>query len=426
MRKSITSLILLLGILTAGMSSAIAASYEELDKYQYLWTKAQIEKRLDFLIKHDEIWDYLTIHRDRIEIYASPDKKNLEYTYYFSSSEKKRITSRPSWSELRVAIDPGHVGGSFGRPEGRYIEMENDPSITFQEGDLNLYTAWALEDFLKEKGAATLLLRSKIGVSSFNMNYEEFLEDTDKKMDAVYFISKTPEEKSWWFNDDNMNKYAPLLFKQYDYGLRKRAARDFNPHITINIHYNACHPYKKKIIENEVEVARDMIGEHNYHMVFVPGSYMKKELDHIEKRQHFFRWLVSGQFEESVQLGHYFMQELEAITGVAPILSQNEIDYFNDSRSAKQIENDTQLNYIRRVAIPLKTDPVLGFYGVCARNLHTSAFTGAVISGEVFCQETDYLELAKKDVTVRGEQTSYRIIQVAQSYFNAIERWLRD
>ena len=403
--------------------SSWATDYDHLDQYQYLWTKKQIETKLLFMVKHPEILDYLQIHQDRMEIYSSEEKNNLEYIYYFAPSKKEREIFTLSWEELRVAIDPGHVGGSVGRIEGRYIEMEHDPSITFQEGDLNLYTAWVLEDMLKKKGVTTLMHRDRIGISSFDMSYEEFTQDENEKMRAVNTISRTTEQKEWWVA--NMNKHLYLLFKKYDFAMRKKKNQAFKPHITISIHYNAYYPHKKTINENGQTVRRDIIGKGNYHMAFIPGSYMRGELSNIKNRQHFLRWLVSGEFENSKLLGHYFMEELARITKIAPIKSYDDLDYFNDYRTDKQKENNTQLNYLKRAAIPLPTHRTSGeFYGVSARNLYTSSFLGAVVLGESFCQESTYADLIKKDITVRGEATSSLVLQVAESYFNAIKHWI--
>ena len=422
--KTIVILFLFLGTVIANIPTALG--YGAVDQYQKFWTREQIEKKLDDLVKHPEILNYFKIYQDRLEVYSSPDQEHLEYTYYFALSEKEKNRTRLSWDQLRVAINPSHIGGTFGILEGHYIKMAHDPSMTFQEADLNLYTAWALEDLLKAQGVTTLLLKGHIGLSSFNMSYEDFSSDFNKKVEAVKAISKTPDDESWWMSDDHINKYDRNLFKLYDYVFRKEMNQQFQPDITISIGHNVCYPHKVNSRVNGETFMGDRRSAFNYHMVFVPGAYMKTELNHIERRQHFLRWLVSGEFEDSVRLGHYFMEELEAMTGIAPVQSPDALDYLNDYRTPSEVKDNKQLNYLKRAAIPLETDPVKGFYGVSARNLYMSTFIGAVIIGESFCQESSFLELSRKDATVRGEATSSLILDEAQSYFNAIERFLQD
>jgi len=54
-------------------------------------------------------------------------------------------------SDLHIAIDPGHIGGSYGAMEERRLSFE--PGEVIQEGDLTLLTARVLEPRLKALGA---------------------------------------------------------------------------------------------------------------------------------------------------------------------------------------------------------------------------------------------------------------------------------
>ncbi len=58
---------------------------------------------------------------------------------------------------VRIAIDPGHIGGPWARLEQRIFQIGTDPPV--QEGNLTLATARRLEVRLRQAGAEVVMLR---------------------------------------------------------------------------------------------------------------------------------------------------------------------------------------------------------------------------------------------------------------------------
>src|SRR4029077_15274072 len=64
-------------------------------------------------------------------------------------------------SGLKIALDPGHLGGTWAKMEERWFQIGN--SIPVIEGDLTLRVAQTLAPRLQELGAKVTLVRSAPG-----------------------------------------------------------------------------------------------------------------------------------------------------------------------------------------------------------------------------------------------------------------------
>jgi N-acetylmuramoyl-L-alanine amidase len=410
------------------MSANLFANELEYSDLQHLQKQAsfnEVTTRFEIMIKDKQLMDFFSIHPDRLEVFSDETKANLEFTYHFGSGNKN-TPSRSSVSGLKVLIDPGHVGGDFAYQEGRFIEMLYNPLITFKEGDIALHTAQHLQDLLTSQGAIVKLSREVEGRSGENVLFEDFVQDQAMIAEAIDLVSENALDKHWWRNNTVSKKYLGILFTKYDYRMRAKRAREFAPELSISIHYNACFPGKVKVVDQGKTYYRDRQTNRNYHMVFVPGAFMKGELKHKRKRVQLVRWLVSGKIEDSIALAHHLMDSAEIQTNVNAVSDIADLDYLNDFRTASQVSDNLQQNYLRRSSLAIGTENGTDLLGVFARNLYVTHYPGVVLMGETFCQEGEHLNLFKKDTKVRGVPTSSRVKDVAEAYFEAIKKWVKD
>src|SRR5205823_8407462 len=61
-------------------------------------------------------------------------------------------------SGLRIALDPGHLGGQWAKMEERWFQVGNSSPVT--EGDLTLHVARLLAPRLRELGARVFFIRN--------------------------------------------------------------------------------------------------------------------------------------------------------------------------------------------------------------------------------------------------------------------------
>lgn len=67
------------------------------------------------------------------------------------------LNGRPLLSDLHIALDPGHIGGSWAIMEERFLSFK--PGESIREGDLSLLTAKILKERLMALGAIVSLVR---------------------------------------------------------------------------------------------------------------------------------------------------------------------------------------------------------------------------------------------------------------------------
>ncbi|HEY1084538.1 MAG TPA: hypothetical protein VGE29_19885 [Prosthecobacter sp.] len=70
------------------------------------------------------------------------------------------LRDRPVLSDLHIALDPGHIGGSWAQMEERFLSFK--PGEAIMEGSLSLLTAQILSERLKALGARVSLVRENL------------------------------------------------------------------------------------------------------------------------------------------------------------------------------------------------------------------------------------------------------------------------
>src|SRR3989338_11602782 len=148
-----------------------ATTYEDLKIFQKTRSREFVETRIQtLLLKHQELNTYFKITESELRIYSSFQDKESdtpEFILQFGNEPLPVVEGQEPFSAnanselplqgLRVALDPGHIGGDFARPEERYIHMKDNPDIQFDEGTLTYLTAIYLKNLLEEKGAEVLM-----------------------------------------------------------------------------------------------------------------------------------------------------------------------------------------------------------------------------------------------------------------------------
>ncbi len=404
--------------------------------------KVDYDKNLQQLVKDDIIYDYFALDSTGLLVYASPEDKkagNLEFKIYYEEKdiflnllykisqdslvsvmkrkgtmkfipELKQLTTKPyvtgqnrnpKLNKLRIAIDPGHVAGNMqeARFEHRYMSLihPGGKKIQFYESYLNYATAKILEDTLKALGAEVLITRDDYGESALGKDFEQWLND-DFQSDiqkALDLELITPEFAQFLQQRADKKKIFHTFFKKMEMRKRIRKIREFKPHLTVVIHYNVHEPNSLR---------RDGEGNYrpvhnNYHMVFVPGSFMEGEMSHIESRIEFARLFLSHDLQESILFSGFLTDRIEKDLGV---------------RKATEKDN---LNYIKYNCISTEKP------GVYSRNLAMTRFVRSpVCYGEPLLQDNinESIALNRKEIKVGNMVTSRRIYEVAIAYLNAI------
>ncbi len=328
----------------------------------------------------------------------------------------------------KIAIDPGHVGGSmkFARLEKKFVWIKagNRPEVTqpviFNEGNLVLGTALMLRDTLEKLGATVLLTREREGDTAFDIPFSDWCKQQADSAEAKTGLNwkgrndKTSDgfparwrkgvawnycqqedihgkDSLWWMTEATMRDIYRIPFLKADFKKRAEEINTFNPHFTLILHYNVW----EKNTWNSGKYLNAI--DDNYTMAFIPGSFMSGELKRPEDRMTFLRKAFNNDIEESERLS----------TAV--------VKAFEKHLSIPAIPYDTSLRYLRAASIPTQGK------GVFARNLSlTRLIDGPLCFGEALYQDNidECLRLNEKDILLPGMKTRLpnRLRDVVNAY----------
>ncbi len=375
-----------------------------------------------FLDKENALQDYYSITKKGVRIFSSPearqkDSAELFFPFYGNSEPvSPRVTEllpirspsnfKPSAEKplngLRIALDPGHIGGSvqMAKMERRIVQLKADGTeklpadITLIEGNLALQTAQLLKQLLGKAGAEVMLTHSKPGITAFGISFEEWMKtgfraalDTALKKGDI-----TAAERTGYLTRTGRTQAFRNFFVYEEMKERARKINAFHPDATVIIHYN--------VDENNTGWIKPT--EKDYIMSFVGGSFMKDEMQKPEYRLEFLRLLLTGDMENSIAFCDTITRHLSSKLGV-PIARNGNALYLSENCMAT------------------------GCAGVYCRNLSlTRMVHGRLCYGETLYQdnaaECKLLDPSKTR-NIDGILTTDRVKQVADAYYEGILKY---
>jgi N-acetylmuramoyl-L-alanine amidase len=189
--------------------------------------------------------------------------------------------------DIRVAIDPGHVGGPpWDELNGKYVFDTKGRRLS--EGLLALELALLLEKDLSRLGAKVLLTRRSM--EPVTSNGTKSLRELDD------------------------------VFRQLDLDARAEKIWSFNPDITLILHFDATLPAGSANIDQAKSLC-DGIGDNV--KAYVPGAFTEKDL-HDPLDQAFFRelWQNPLAWRDSVGLSEKVVGEIQGQLGIRPEMAE--------------------------------------------------------------------------------------------------------
>ncbi|MBL3654627.1 N-acetylmuramoyl-L-alanine amidase [Fulvivirga sediminis] len=384
------------------------------DRGLYIYSTSQKVNKPEFVLHWREMphFNELLQTKTNEEIIDILKRKGTQYFYGINDTHVDPAKYPVSeFKGLKIALDPGHMAGNFEQAEfekryvkveGKYYKQKRD--ISFFEANLAYTTALRLKEMLEEKGAKVMLTHD-YGKSAMGSTFQEWKNSNNTKNDIVSGY------KSDWFNREKLDYFLSgdatdfMLFydvyRNMDFVQRANKINDFDPDLTLVIHYNASENnprYNDKYLKPV---------NSNYSMVFIPGSFMGFEIDgneQLDQRFELLRLLVSHDLEES------------------NVFASNIIKALNDELKVEAVPVDNDFGFAENYSI--LSDLSTGVY-------HRNLYLTRVVKGPIAYTEALYQDnvdeiplLGKTDYTIGGIRTSSRVKDVAQVYLSAIEQWL--
>lgn len=211
---------------------------------------------------------------------------------------------------LRVALDPGHLGGEWARMEERWFQIGDAPPV--REGEMTLAVARQIAPRLEALGATVLWVRREIGPVT-TTRPEKMIETargsivergvTDFK--ETYTGPADPDrEKSVQWESEK------LFYRISEIRTRAHLVNDvLHPDVTLCLHFNA---------EEWGDPAKPALVEKNHLHMLVSGNFGAPELRYDDVRFELLLRLLSRVHEEEIPLAETVGGSLAAATDLPP------------------------------------------------------------------------------------------------------------
>jgi len=207
---------------------------------------------------------------------------------------------------LTIALDPGHLGGSWAKMEERWFQIGNATPVT--EGDLTLYTAKLLAPRLEKLGAKVVFVRSRPGPLT-SLRPEDLRSEARASLKSrrIHPILKTyrdpvdPEKEHSiaWESERLFYRVAEI------HARAKRVNSVLKPDLTLCLHFNA---------EPWGDPANPALTDVDHLHLIVNGAYAESELAYADVRFQMLLKLLSQAFDEELAISENVAHALSETT----------------------------------------------------------------------------------------------------------------
>lgn len=291
---------------------APAPDWTDLNPFQQTITKEDFVNLLDKVYAPNGAWrKTITIHDDSALIQTRPGASPYLLRFAPSKAEAKAVPTY--WRSkaqlpheepgkrlagLKIALDPGHLGGGWAKMEERWFKIGNSTPVT--EGDMTLVVAKMIAEKLEGWGAQVYLTRSKAApVTS--------LRPGGLRKAALASL----QDKEQAVTDFSLDKESERLF--YRVGEIRRRGKLVNesikPDAVICLHFNA---------EAWGDANNPKLVDENHLHFLITGAMSAQELSYEDQRFDMILKLLNRSYNEEVALTNVMAKKMAEETGLPP------------------------------------------------------------------------------------------------------------
>lgn len=312
---------------------------------QHRVTASTFLSRLQYLDPEDELWRYATLTAGAngapsvVRVYKDRDsKQELDFEIALRDTgaqpttlharliaAKSNPASKPL-AGLRIALDPGHMGGdTWPTKTGKYIQ---EGGVTLNEGDINLQSTHLLAKRLRALGAEVLETRTThelvtkqtaeqldlvsygreaLRGSTTNRWFQSLVRSAKDDRALIAAFEASPQRQAL-FDEGRRESY---LLGRTDLDARAASIQAFKPDIVLVVHYDV------RIRSNSDHGTN--ASAPNGTKSYVAGSFLEGELGRSEDRIQLARHAAAAEpWDASVQLSRAVSHGLHDGLGVEP------------------------------------------------------------------------------------------------------------
>ena len=298
--------------------------WSRLDPYQGTITRGEFQRRLDSIYALPGAYiTTLFVEEDRVKIRRQSTLPMLEagsmLELHFGNAP---VPNQRSWRKrdelppiadasrpllgVRIALDPGHIGGTWSTMEERNFIPDTGPPV--QEGGLALATARVLRTMLESMGAEVMMVRDKLEPITLlrpaNLLPQARAELQAMGIDPDHPPNNAPMHTVRWQSEKLFYRNAEIRARA------DRVNQSLHPDLVICLHFNAAGSWGRP-------GAPLYSGENHLHLL-VNGAFSLEEMLLDDQRLEMLVRLLSGVHDEEIALAGKVAAELTKTTGLPP------------------------------------------------------------------------------------------------------------
>jgi len=303
--RTALALLLLAAPLAAQRLTPLAPKpdWSSLNRFQHTITSEEFSRLLTQIYAPRDAWrEYFTIADDHATVVTSPGKPPFRLDFASDPAGAKPVprywgTNR-SLRGLRIALDPGHLGGEWARMEERWFRIGDHKPVT--EGDMTLHVARLLKKELERHGAKVSLIRDSTKPAT-HLRPEKLRQEAAASL----------RDRGRPVNPASLKSESERLFYRTAeiHARARKVNREVKPDLVLAIHFNAegwGHPDRPTLVEA------------NHLHLLVSGCYSARELAYEDQRYNLLVKLLNRSFDKEVAVSREVAHAMARATGLPP------------------------------------------------------------------------------------------------------------
>jgi N-acetylmuramoyl-L-alanine amidase len=291
---------------------APAPDWSTLEQFQETITREDFLHLLDRVYAPNGAWrDWIRVENDRALVTTvegrppwvlrfAPSRAEAAAVprYWRGRNELPPPPRNKPLQGLRIALDPGHIGGEWAKMEERWFQIGDARPVT--EGDMVLYVARLLKPRLERLGAKVFLTRSRPSPVT-----------SDRPEKLLNAARDSLRERGTSITERRLRLESEILFYRVS-EIRARARlinERFQPDLVLCLHFNA---------EAWGNPARPTLVDQNHLHFLILGAFSAEELGFEDQRYGMLVKLLNRSFPEELAVTKAVAESMARHTGLPP------------------------------------------------------------------------------------------------------------
>lgn len=320
---------------------AAPPDWQALERFQSVISRSEFLRLMDEVFTVSPAWrDWIEVSDDEAKVRTQGDEtfilrfaptglESRPPRYWRSPVELPPATPGRPLEGLKIAIDPGHIGGRWAKMEERWFQMAG--SLPVQEGDMTLQVAHRMKPLLEALGATVTLVRSE--TEPVTPIRPEMLQEEARSYNAP--------------GGDIVRLAERLFYRTAEIRARARLVNeDIRPDLVLCLHFNAD-------VWGDPN-APSLVPANHFHMI-LNGGYTDEEVALEDQRYDLMTKLLQGVHEEERLLSAHVAAAFVAQNPMPPFI------YTPEARNNRMVDNNPYLWARNLLANRIYQCPVIYF-----------------------------------------------------------------